>query len=63
MTCRLLREWKEEEGSTDLLENQDLVGGFQVLQLMGDQDPGLVLQNTTDTPGETHMQTDKYVSV
>ena len=63
MTCGLLCDWTGEEGSTDLLENQDLVCGFQVLQLMGDQDPGLVLQNTTDTPGETHMQTDKYASV
>ena len=35
---------------TNLLEDQDLIGFLQVLQLVGDQDPGLVLQQATDAP-------------
>ena len=35
---------------TNLLEDQDLISLLQVLQLVGDQDPGLVLQQATDAP-------------
>lgn len=33
-----------------LLENHNLVGCLQVLQLVGDQDTRFVLQHATDTP-------------
>lgn len=36
-----------------LLQNQDLICGLQVLQLMSNQDPGLLFQNTTNTPART----------
>lgn len=36
-----------------LLQNQDLICGLQVLQLMSNQDPGLLPQNTTNTPART----------
>lgn len=35
---------------TNLLEDQNLVGCLQVLQLVGHQDTRLVLQQATDTP-------------
>lgn len=39
---------------TNLLEDQNLVGSPQMLQLMGDQDTTLVLQQATDTPDHEH---------
>lgn len=35
---------------THLLEDQNLIGCLQVLQLVGDQDTRLVLQHATDAP-------------
>lgn len=35
---------------TDLFEDDDLVRQMQVLQLVGDQDPRLVLQQAADAP-------------
>ena len=41
--------------STNLFKNHNLSGHLQVLQLVGDQDTRLVLQQAADTP-ETHTQ-------
>lgn len=42
---------------TNLLQDQDLVGCLQVLQLVGHQDTRLVLQQATDTPDTwTHRE-------
>ncbi len=43
-------DWLVCAVTAHLLQNQDLICGLQVLQLVSNQDPGLVLQNTTNTP-------------
>lgn len=40
--------------NTNLLQDHNLVGCLQVLQLVGDQDPRLVLQEATDAPDGGH---------
>lgn len=41
--------------ATNLLENQNLVGCLEVLQLVGDQDARLVPQHAADAPGDVEM--------
>lgn len=45
---------------TYLLQDHNLVGCLQVLQLVGDQDARLVLQQTTDTPDTRHTGVSTY---
>ncbi len=53
-------DWPVCAFTAHLLENQDLISGLQVLQLVSNQDPGLVLQNTTNTPARTIRALNAY---
>ena len=55
MSTRSVFSFKSSE-STNLLEDDDLVGRLQVLKLVGDQDTTLVLQQAADTPEDTQTQ-------
>lgn len=46
--------------ATNLLENQNLVGCLQVLQLVGDQDARLVFQHAADAPRDVETAANQF---